>query len=106
MTVFIVPESEGSKKGNRFAFRGKDGGRIYSVPFLQYLSGESAAMVGKAVDENWDEARLTRGLIGVECPAAADAVLKMANDQVISLSRAWTEASSAAVGESVGSENS
>ena len=107
MTVYNVPKSEGAKKGNRFAFRAVDGGKVFSVPFLQYLSGDGAEFIETSIEGGRaDEARLTRGLIAIECPAAAEAVRKMANDQVIGLSQAWAAASTASLGESEGSEDS
>jgi hypothetical protein len=104
MAVFEVPASEGEKKVNRFAFRHK--GKVFSVPKLQYLSGEGADYLLLAAKEGYDEPRTTRDLIGIENPAAAEAVRKMANDQVLRTSAAWIEASATSLGESSGSEQS
>lgn len=106
MAVFNVPKAAGDKKENRFAFRAKDGGKVYSVPFMQYVSGAGAEFMEDAVEQKLDEVRMTRGLLSIECPQAKDAIRGMAMDQIVSLSRAWAAASTASLGESLGSDES
>ncbi|KAA0021807.1 hypothetical protein [Antrihabitans cavernicola] len=106
MTVFTVPKSLGSKRVNRFPFRVADGGKVFSVPFVQYLSGAGADYLEEAAEKGHDEIRLTRRLVEIESPDASEAVAKMSRDQVKALGEAWAEASTASVGESLASDNS
>ncbi|WP_280430037.1 hypothetical protein [Nocardia brasiliensis] len=103
--VFTVPPSKASKRENRFPFRTRPGGRVYTVPKLQFFSGESAAFIKEQVN-GLSEAQITRELIRIECPDAVADVKQMADDQVIELSGAWVAASGITVGESDGSGNS
>jgi hypothetical protein len=102
----IVPKSEGSKRPNRFAFRCRDGGKVYSVPKPQYLSGDGSDYIESAIADKVDEIRMTRRLLIIECPEAEDEIRRMAGDQIAHLSNQWAEASTATVGESDGSADS
>lgn len=100
--VFQVPASEGTKRRNQFPFRAD--GKIFHLPRLQYLTGESSEYLVEAWQQDHSEAVVTRRLIAIECPEAVDAVRKMRDDQVIAIAKAWQENSTASVGESNGSE--
>ncbi|MFE7717486.1 hypothetical protein ACFU44_00365 [Nocardia rhizosphaerihabitans] len=106
MAVDTVPVSEGSKKENRYAFRLRDGGKVFSVPKLQYLSGKGTDFLDEAIEQGLDEIRLTRALIAIECPEAAEGARNLAADQVMWISKRWAEASTITVGESEGSDES
>ena len=101
--MFVVPASEGSKKENRFEF--KIGQKKYSVPFIQFLSGEGAEFLDDQ-GGRLTEAVLARRLLVMECPEAGEAVRSLAADQATALSRAWVEASTASAGESLASDDS
>ncbi|WP_431941679.1 hypothetical protein [Nocardia grenadensis] len=106
MAVDTVPASAGSKKANRYEFRCKPGGTVYSVPKVQYLSGEGSDFIEEAIKADMTEITLTRRLLMIECPEAADEIRAMAGDQIMFISRRWAEASNITPGESEGSENS
>ncbi|KZM68477.1 hypothetical protein AWN90_11445 [Nocardia terpenica] len=103
--MFTVPKSAGSKRQNRFAFRIAEGGKVYSVPFLQYLSGRGATFIQSGIESKLDEASLTRGLIALECPEVAEAIEGLSIDQIGALSKAWADASTVSLGELPGSES-
>ncbi|CAM4134503.1 hypothetical protein NONI108955_10960 [Nocardia ninae] len=104
--VYTVPKSQGAKRENRFYFRAKDGGKVYSVPKLQYLSGDGSDYIEQAIADEVDEIRMTRRLLIVECPAAEQDIRRMAGDQIADLSVAWAEKSTVDMGESDGSDDS
>lgn len=102
--MFVVPKSAGAKKENRFSF--KISTKTYSVPFVQYLSGEGASYLESLADNPVSEATMLRNMIAIECPEAVDEIKSLANDQVAALSVAWAEASTSSAGESSASEGS
>ncbi|MBF6333445.1 hypothetical protein [Nocardia transvalensis] len=75
------------------------------MPFLQYLSGQGAKFIQAGIESKMDEASLTRGLIAIECPEAAEAVEDLSIDQIGALSKAWADASAVSMGELQGSES-
>ncbi|WP_280485354.1 hypothetical protein [Nocardia cyriacigeorgica] len=106
MTVYNVPSSQANKKENRFALRFKDGGKVYSVPKLGYLSGEASEFIEQAMKDNLTEVVLTRRLLRIECPQAEQEIRRLHDDQILDISRRWVSESGITPGESLGSENS
>ncbi|ATL70784.1 hypothetical protein [Nocardia terpenica] len=104
MVVYEVPASNGKKKKNRFEFRAEDG-KVYSIPKTPYLSGKAAKYI-RENHEGLSHAILTRGLIEIECPDAAEAVWDMDDEQITGIAEAWFEASGFNAGESDGSTDS
>ncbi|MEU4709513.1 hypothetical protein AB0G00_24115 [Nocardia salmonicida] len=102
--IETVPRPEGHKRENRYSFRLKDGDKVRSVPKLQYMSGEGTAFIEEAIEKSFDEVRLTRALLAIECPAIAGEVASLHADQILWLSKKWAAASAITVGESDGSE--
>lgn len=102
--VFVVPASEGDKPENRFSF--KIGRKTYTVPFIQYLSGPGSEYIDSVAVNPVPETTMVRRVLLIECPAAEDEIKSLANDQIMSLFKGWTETSSATVGESSASEGS
>ncbi|QIS16499.1 hypothetical protein [Nocardia arthritidis] len=103
MAVYDVPASNGKKRENRFAFR--HSGKVYSIPKTPYLSGKASKFI-KDNQEDTSHANLTRGIIEIECPTAADAVWEMDDEQIVNIAEAWFEASGFSAGESEGSSDS
>ncbi|OZD23816.1 hypothetical protein CH253_08110 [Rhodococcus sp. 06-156-3C] len=110
MAVYNVPESGAEKKENRFAFRIKDANgkgkdKVYSVPKLEFLSGETSEYIADLVGKAYNETTVTRNMLSLENPDCAEAVRKLRKDQVDALSAQWAEASAVTVGESSASES-
>lgn len=108
VSIAVVPPSEGSKPENRYHFKASDraNAKVYSVPFIQYLSGEGNEYLETVAEKPLSEATLLRNMIRIECPEAYDEVRKMSNDQVSWISQEWAKASTASVGESSASDDS
>ncbi|AXK86596.1 hypothetical protein SAMN05421776_11756 [Nocardia farcinica] len=106
MAVDTVPASKASKRENRYSFRLKDGGKVYSVPKLQYMSGDGSKFIAEQLGKGLDEVSFTRRLLSIECPEAAAELDSLHADQVLWLSERWTAASAITVGESEGSAES
>jgi hypothetical protein len=104
--VDTVPAPAGSKRENRYYFRCKDGGKVYSVPKLGYISGEGGDFIVNGMEQGFDDFKMTRELLAIECPAAADDIKAMTRDQIAYLSTRWAEVSMITPGESSGSEDS
>lgn len=109
-TVAVVPPSEGEKPENRYYFKCSDAADapVYSVPFVQYLSGTGtdymeAVTTGKLVVGDLES---VRQMIIIECPEAEADLKKMSKDQIMWISSEWGKASTASVGESSASDDS
>ncbi|MEU2002069.1 hypothetical protein ACH47B_13355 [Rhodococcus sp. NPDC019627] len=109
MTAFTVPKSEvpelAAKDENRFTFKLKANGKVYSLPKLEFLPRESAKVIRASIGQV-TEADLLRKLVEIECPDAFEAVDALEDDQAEALSTAWVDSSAVSVGESTASEAS
>lgn len=95
--MYEVPESRRSIGQNRFEF--KAGGKVYSMPKLQFLPVAAAELMeqGKEVQAI---------LLALDDDKARDAVRLMDGEQIKGLMGALAEASGVEVGESSGSADS
>lgn len=93
--VFTIPESGAKLAANQFKFRAAARGKQFTLPKIAYLSGDSLDLMEAAVSggSGVTEAQLTRQLVAIENPEAGEVVRKLTNDQVLSLSQQWAEAS-------------
>jgi hypothetical protein len=100
--TFNVPVSAGEKPENRFEFTMPGSKKKYSLPKMEFLTGEHLLLVSKIEDDEFGPESVT-ALFQLTDDLTDAAIRKLAMDQLVAFFLAWSDASEVTPPESDGS---